>query len=153
MIDMDNLEEEYEYYEQMISIYQQQQKKILKKFKRLENFGELDRMIDYLKIFIPTDVLLSLLDHKFIMGLSALKLVNFQVQYFLLAYCLCRFADKSLGVDRIEKNLEKLDLEQLAIDLYNFQEKEKGCLGQMRQCNRQYFEEKKKDEAKVYGKR
>lgn len=152
-MNMKNLDEEYEYFEQMISIYQHQQKKILRKLKRVENFGELDRMIDYLKIFIPTDVLLSLLDHKFIMGLSALKLVNFQVQYFLLAYCLCRFADKSLGVDRIEKNLEKLDLEKLALDLYNYQEKEKSCYGQLRQCKYLYFEEKKKDEAKVYGKR
>lgn len=152
-MNMKNLDEEYEYFEQMISIYQHQQKKILRKLKRVENFGELDRIIDFLKIFIPADLLLFLLDHKFIMGLSALELASQQANCFILAYCFCRLSD-ALGMEgTVAKKIEKLDLEQLALDLYNYQEKEKGCIGQMRQCNRQYFEEKKKDEAKVYGKR
>lgn len=152
-MELKKMEEEYEYLEQMLAVYKQKQKKIQKKFNKMESFGEINRMVEFLRVFIPANLIIFLVDHKYMLGLEAAKLAQSEVQFFLLSYLSCKFADKSLGVDHAGKRLERIDLEQLAIDLYNYQEKEKGCYAQMRQCSRRFLNEEHTEKAKVYAKR
>lgn len=152
-MDIMELDREYEYQEQMISVYEQRQRKIKKKFRKMEKYGEPMQLLEFLKTFIPANIIVFLLDSKFISSLSALDLSVYEARFFAIAYLACRLADKSLGIDGVGKRFEKEDLEQLAIDLYNYQEKVKGCYAQMSQFRRKYFEEHNGEDNKVYVRR
>lgn len=141
--------ENYEYLEQMLSIYEQKQKNIKKRFSKMQLRGEAIHIIEFLKLFIPANIIIFFIDYDFMMKLDALKLARNEICTFIISYILCRIADKSIGLE----NFEHEDLEQLEIDLYDYQEKEKGCYAQIKQCSRQYLNERQVEKAKVYAKR
>lgn len=143
---------EYEYYEQMLAIYGHTKKKIEKKLKRINSYGEPEKIINFLKTFIPADIICCLIDQNFIRSLTAKEFVGVQATYFILSCVVIRLLDMSLGKDDAEKRFEKEDLEQLAIDLYDYQEKEKGVYSQMMQYAEKYFGEQTDEEVKVYTK-
>ena len=61
-MDIMELDREYEYQEQMISVYEQRQRKIKKKFRKMEKYGEPMQLLEFLKTFIPANIIVFLLD-------------------------------------------------------------------------------------------
>lgn len=153
-MDIKNIEEEYEYLEQMISIYKEKQKKIEKRFKNIENYVALLRFKEFLKIFIPANIIMLVLDRKTLPELDYAGLVQYEVQFGLISYAYFKLFGKLLETDKnIEKILAKEDLYQLAIDLYDAQEQEKGYNYQLKECNKMYFKEHSAEMEKIFRKK
>lgn len=143
-MDIKSYEEEYDYLEQMTAIYKQKQKQIRKKLNKIESNRELAGQI---KVFLIANLIVFWLKRDIIKYIDFKDLATVEVVGLIIS---------KIGWEGINKifnlNYEDEDLEQLAQDLYNYHEKEKGCYAQIKQCNNKYFEENTFERAKIYSK-
>lgn len=141
--------DDYEYCEQMLSVYEHQQKKLKNKFRKLDADRYDGSPESTLKTAISVNLACLLFDMKNFIEFSSLELAGFEFSAIFISYWIARLFDKEI----IEKSMEKIDLEQLAIDYYDSVEKEKGIHAQMAMIdekNSKIYAKRRKDEISFY---
>jgi len=136
--------DEYEYLEQMLSIYKHKKKKLEKQFIMLDcdcnNLSE-KRVKEGI---LAGNLVYVLANLERLIENGLLDFVLFELEALGLSYLLIMILEKVVKT----RKLENIDLDQLAMDYYNNSEKEKGVYAQMAMIN-----EKSTFEPKVYIKR
>lgn len=143
-MDIKSYEEEYDYLEQMTAIYKQKQKQIRKKLNKIESNHELAEQI---KIFLIANLIAFWLKRDTVKYFDIMDLAIIEIASLIVSKIGWEGIDKIFKQDYCDA-----DIEQLAQDLYNYHEKEKGCYAQIKQCNNKYFEENTLERAKIYSK-
>lgn len=126
--------DEYEYLEQMLSVYEYQRKKIEKIFESLESYKDDEKLKGTLVSAIALNILTILTCREVYLDSSLVENVGFESFVLALSYLFARFIDKEL----LEKKYEKYDLDQLAMELYDYQEREKGIKAQMKKIDEDF---------------
>lgn len=124
---MSRREYEYEYCEQMLSVYEHQKKQMQKKFKKLNPDSYSDSNVGSVGPIICGNLFYVLANLEHFAEYSALEFAAFETTALGLSYLIVELVRKGI----IENNLEKIDLDQLAMNYYNVCEKEKGIHAQM----------------------
>ncbi len=122
---MSRIIDDYEYCEQMLSIYRHRQSMAKKVLRKLDSDNYIENLA--IKAAVPGNLLALCTKINELATWKPLEIIALEVTSLFTGYVVLDLIEKQI----VNKKIEKIDLDQLVIDYYNSIEKEKGIHAQM----------------------